>query len=125
MEAGGGYGQSAEGIDNRLGHGPYKEDKNAEQPGSKENPCPFCMLRLQRKLLWGFFRFIHTYARNENPLPTFEGEPTWVSLEDTDIDVFTDKIWESLDADNKISLFVRFIDIETGKYETRIVNKNK
>ena len=70
-------------------------------------------------------RFIHTYAKDVNPLPSFEGEPTWVSLEDDDIDVFTDKIWTSLNEDNKVSLFVRFIDIETGKYETRIVNKNQ
>ncbi|MGN0335321.1 MAG: IMP cyclohydrolase [Lachnospiraceae bacterium] len=69
-------------------------------------------------------RFIHTYAEDINPLPSFEGEPTWVSLEDNDIDVFTDKIWNSLNEDNKVSLFVRFIDIATGEYETRIVNKN-
>ncbi len=70
-------------------------------------------------------RFIHTYAQDINPLPSFEGEPTWVSLEDDDIDVFTEKIWTSLNEDNKVSLFVRFIDIATGAYETRIVNKNK
>ena len=46
-------------------------------------------------------------------------------LEANDIDTFTDKIWTSLNEDNKVSLFVRFIDIATGKYETRIVNKNK
>lgn len=68
--------------------------------------------------------FIHTYARNENPLPSFEGEPTWVGI-GNDIDTFTNEIWECLNEDNKVSLFVRFIDIETGKYETRIVNKNK
>ncbi len=70
-------------------------------------------------------RFIHTYAADVNPLPSFEGEPTWVSIDDDDIDVFTDKIWTSLNEDNKVSLFVRFIDIATGEYETRIVNKNK
>ena len=70
-------------------------------------------------------RFIHTYAADVNPLPSFEGEPTWVSIDDDDIDVFTDKIWTSLNEDNKVSLFVRFIDIATGAYETRIVNKNK
>ena len=69
--------------------------------------------------------FIHTYAKDVNPLPSFEGEPTWVSLEDDDIDVFTEKVWTSLNEDNKVSLFVRFIDIATGSYETRIVNKNK
>lgn len=70
-------------------------------------------------------RFIHTYARNENPLPSFEGEPKWVGVGNDDIDTFTAKVWEALNEDNKVSLFVRYIDIETGKYESRIVNKNK
>ena len=69
-------------------------------------------------------RFIHTYARNENPLPSFEGEPKRVDITGN-IDEFTDMIWTSLNEENKVSLFVRFIDIATGKYETRIVNKNK
>ena len=70
-------------------------------------------------------RFIHTYKCDGNPLPSFEGEPTWVAIEEDDIDAFTDKIWNSLNEENKVSLFTRFIDIETGEYETRIVNKNK
>ena len=57
-----------------------------------------------------------------NPLPSFEGEPKLVSIPN-DIDEFKDSLWESLNEENKVSLFVRFIDIETGKYETRIVNK--
>lgn len=69
-------------------------------------------------------RFIHTYARNENPLPSFEGEPKWVDITGN-IDEFTDMVWTSLNEDNKVSLFVRFIDIATGEYETRIINKNK
>ena len=69
-------------------------------------------------------RFIHTYAQDINPLPSFEGEPTWISFEADDIDTFTNKVWTSLNEDNKVSLFVRFIDIATGEYETRIVNKN-
>ena len=69
-------------------------------------------------------RFIHTYMHDGNPLPSFEGEPKWVEIDGTDIDAFTTSVWESLNADNKVSLFVRFIDIETGKYETRIINKN-
>ena len=68
--------------------------------------------------------FIHTYMGDGNPLPSFEGEPTWVDI-DGDIDTFTQMVWENLNEDNKVSLFVRFIDIETGKYESRIVNKNK
>lgn len=69
-------------------------------------------------------RFIHTYMHDGNPLPSFQGEPKEVAI-DRDIDAFTEMIWNSLNEDNKVSLFVRYIDIETGKYETRIVNKNQ
>lgn len=69
-------------------------------------------------------RFIHTYMHDGNPLPSFEGEPKLVDI-DGDIDQFADMIWTNLNEENKVSLFVRFIDIETGKYETRIKNKNK
>ena len=68
-------------------------------------------------------RFIHTYMHDGNPLPSFEGEPKVVGISG-DIDAFTKEVWESLNEENKVSLFVRFIDIETGKYETRILNKN-
>lgn len=68
--------------------------------------------------------FIHTYMHDGNPLPSFAGEPKLVEIPD-DIDEFTDLVWTSLNEDNRVSLFVRFIDIATGKYETRIVNKNK
>ena len=68
--------------------------------------------------------FIHTYMGDGNPLPSFEGEPKRVKIEG-DIDSFTDMVWNSLNEDNKVSLFVRYIDIATGKYESRIVNKNK
>lgn len=68
--------------------------------------------------------FIHTYVGDGNPLPSFEGEPTWVSISG-EIDAFTDLVWNSLNAENKVSLFVRFIDITTGQHETRIVNKNQ
>ncbi len=68
--------------------------------------------------------FIHTYARNEEPLPSFEGEPKLVDIPN-EIDAFTTLVWNSLNDENKVSLFVRFIDIATGKYETRIVNKNQ
>lgn len=67
--------------------------------------------------------FIHTYMHDGNPLPSFEGEPKWVKIEGN-IDTFGDMVWNSLNADNKVSLFVRYIDIETGKYESRIYNKN-
>lgn len=68
--------------------------------------------------------FIHTYKKDGNPLPSFEGEPTWVKISGN-IDEFTDMIWNNLNQDNKVSLFVRYIDIATGEYETRIINKNK
>ena len=68
--------------------------------------------------------FIHTYMGDGNPLPSFEGEPKLVEIPN-DIDEFADLLWKSLNQDNKVSLFVRFIDIETGNYESRIVNKNK
>ncbi|NCB91228.1 MAG: inosine monophosphate cyclohydrolase [Clostridia bacterium] len=68
--------------------------------------------------------FIHTYMGDGNPLPSFEGEPKLVSIPD-DIDGFTNMLWESLNEDNKVSLFVRYISIADGTYETRIVNKNK
>ena len=68
--------------------------------------------------------FIHTYMHDGNPLPSFEGEPKLVKI-NGDIDEFTNMVWTNLNEDNKVSLFVRFIDIETGEYETRIVNKNK
>ena len=74
--------------------------------------------------------FIHTYAGDETEqdgvrrLPSFEGEPKNVVIPDMDIDKLTDYLWTNLNKDNKVSLFVRYIDLETGKYESRIVNKN-
>ena len=68
--------------------------------------------------------FIHTYMHDGDPLPSFEGEPQLVDIPD-DIDAFTELLWNSLDKDNKVSLFVRYIDIADGTYETKIVNKNK
>ena len=67
-------------------------------------------------------RFIHTYLSDGDPLPSFEGEPERVDIKG-DIDAFTDLVWENLNADNKVSLFVRYIDIETGRYESRIVKE--
>ena len=68
--------------------------------------------------------FIHTYKCDGNPLPSFEGEPKLISIPD-DIETFAATIWDSLNAENKVSLFVRYIDIETGSCETKIINKNK
>ncbi|MCM1144974.1 MAG: IMP cyclohydrolase [Blautia sp.] len=68
-------------------------------------------------------RYIHTYMGDGNPLPSFEGEPTWVTIDGT-IDEFAQLVWNNLNEDNKVSLFVRYIEIATGKYETRIINKH-
>lgn len=68
--------------------------------------------------------FIHTYMHDGNPLPSFEGEPKLVEIPD-DMEAFANMLWTSLNEDNKVSLFVRYIDIATGKYETKIINKNQ
>ena len=66
--------------------------------------------------------FIHTYQGDGDPLPSFEGEPKLIEI-DGDIDTFTNSVWNSLNEDNKVSLFVRYIEISSGRFETRIVNK--
>ena len=71
----------------------------------------------------GLGHFIHTYVCDGNPIPTFQGEPERVAIPD-DIDAFTKELWENLNEDNKISLFVRYIDNETRAYEQRIINKH-
>ena len=72
----------------------------------------------------GVGHFIHTYVCDGNPIPTFQGEPERVAVTD-DIDGFTNKLWCALDGDNKISLYVRYTDIETCAVEERLINKNK
>ena len=72
----------------------------------------------------GRAKFIHTYNGDGNPLPSFEGEPKTLILPDLSIDDLTSLIWKNLNADNKVSLFVRYIDLADGTAETRIVNKN-
>jgi len=77
-----------------------------------ENPVP------------GEGHFIHTYKNDGNPLPSFEGEPKLVAVPD-EIDEFTECLWDNLNEDNKVSLFVRYIDIEKGTWKTKIINKNQ
>ncbi len=73
----------------------------------------------------GLGHFLHTYVCDGNPvIPTFQGEPERVTIP-ADIDAFTAELWENLDENNKISLYVRYTDIATGAYETRLINKNK
>lgn len=71
----------------------------------------------------GTGHFIHTYRCDGNPIPSFAGEPEKVTVVG-DIDTFTASVWDHLNMDNKVSLFVRYIDLQTGESETRIVNKN-
>ena len=68
--------------------------------------------------------FINTYMHDGNPLPSVEGEPKLIGIPD-DMDAFAESLWSSLNEENKVSLFVRYIDIETGKWQTRIINKNQ
>jgi IMP cyclohydrolase len=92
-----------------------------------DNGDPSCCLRNTYTVdapKAGEGRFIHTYMEDGDPLPSYEGEPTLVDI-DGDIDAFTALVWDNLNEDNKVSLFVRFIEIETGAYESRIINKNQ
>lgn len=75
------------------------------------------------KALNGLGHFIHTYVCDGNPIPTFQGEPERVDIPD-DIDEFTDKIWNNLDEDNRISLYVRYINLKDGTETNRMINKN-
>lgn len=74
--------------------------------------------------LSGEGHFIHTYRHDGNPLLSFEGEPARIEIPDS-IDRFTEDIWEGLDVANRISLYVRYIKIEDGSYQSRLINKNK
>ena len=74
--------------------------------------------------LCGLGHFIHTYVCDGNPIPTFQGEPERIAVCD-DIDEMTDRLWASLNEQNKISLYVRYVDLKTGKAENRLINKNK
>jgi len=72
----------------------------------------------------GLGHFLHTYMEDGAPLPTFQGEPERVAVPD-DIDAFTDEIWNALDGDNRISLYVRYTDLTSGEYEERLINRNE
>ncbi|MGM9684515.1 MAG: IMP cyclohydrolase [Eubacteriales bacterium] len=93
--------------------------KSADESGSACNRYTFTYSPLP-----GVGHFLHTYNCDGDPIPTFTGEPERIAV-DNDIDVFTDKIWNGLDAGNKISLYVRYVDILTGKADNRMINKNK
>lgn len=92
--------------------------KSADAIGSACNRFTFSYAPLR-----GVGHFIHTYVTDGNPIPSFTGEPARIMMPN-EIDVFTDKLWQSLNDQNKISLYVRYIDIASGKTENRIINKN-
>ena len=92
--------------------------KSADAEGTACNRYTFSYPSLA-----GLGHFIHTYVCDGNPIPTFQGEPERVAIPN-DIDEFTSKIWNNLDADNKISLYVRYIDLKTLETEDRLINKN-
>lgn len=71
----------------------------------------------------GLGHFIHTYAWDGNPIPSFQGEPERIQTRD-DIDAFTDELWEALNKDNRISLYVRYTDLKDGSYKDKLINKN-
>ena len=71
----------------------------------------------------GVGHFLHTYVTDGNPIPTFQGEPERMAMDDS-IDDFTDDLWSSLNAANRISLYVRYVDLATGKTENRLINKH-
>ena len=71
----------------------------------------------------GLGHFIHTYVCNGNPIPTFQGEPERVEI-GNDIDAFSSMLWDALDNDNKISLYVKYVDLANGNSEYRLINKN-
>ena len=92
--------------------------KSADEKGSACNRYTFSYPSIN-----GAGHFIHTYICDGNPIPTFCGEPERVKMTD-DIDAFTDSLWNSLDADNKISLYVRYTNLSDGSFEDRLINKN-
>ena len=91
--------------------------KSADAEGSACNRFTFSYAPV-----CGVGHFLHTYNCDGNPIPTFTGEPERVSIPN-DIRAFADDLWGNLNADNKISLYVRYIDLATGKYERVLINK--
>ena len=93
--------------------------KSADAEGTKCNRYAFDFEPIK-----GLGHFIHTYVCDGNPIPTFQGEPERIAIPN-DIDEFTKSLWDGLDENNKISLYVRYIDLESGKTQNRLINKNK
>ena len=102
-----------------LASGDYEMSilKSADAEGTACNRYTFSY-----KALPGLGHFLHTYVQDGSPLPTFQGEPERVAVPD-DIDAFANEIWNALDEENKISLYVRYTDIGSGEYEERLINR--
>ena len=92
--------------------------KSADAEGTACNRYTFSYPSLP-----GLGHFIHTYVCDGNPIPTFQGEPERVAIPN-DIDAFTSNLWDALDLDNKISLYVRYTNLTTGEFSDRLINKN-
>ena len=90
--------------------------KSADEKGSACNRFNFAYEAMD-----GVGHFLHTYMENGNPIPTFTGEPERVSVPD-DIDEFTEEIWNGLNKNNRISLYVRFVNLKNGSVENRMIN---
>ena len=93
--------------------------KSADSEGSACNRYTYDYAALP-----GLGHFLHTYVTDGNPIPTFQGEPERIATAD-DIDAFTKEVWEALDEANRISLYVRYVDLKTGKAENRLINKHQ
>ena len=91
--------------------------KSADAEGTACNRYTFAYTPLP-----GLGHFLHTYACDGNPLPTFQGEPERMSVCD-DIEEMTERLWNALDQENRISLYVRYVDLKTGKADNRLINK--
>ncbi len=108
-------------LDFKEGGFTYKMSilKSADEKGSACNRYTFSYAPLA-----GVGHFIHTYNCDGDPIPTFTGEPERVAIPD-DIRAFSEELWDNLNEANKISLYVRYTDLATGKYESVLINKNK
>ena len=111
-----------EGMDKQLTFEQSLRSREFEPDGPNYTPRISGVMHIEN----GTFNYAMSILKsnNGNPLPSFEGEPKLIAIPD-DMDAFADSLWNSLNADNKVSLFVRYIDIATGTYETKIINKNQ
>lgn len=107
-----------------LGNGGYSYSLSILKSNNGDPACCNRYTFFYENCAAGEGHFIHTYLHDGNPLPSFEGEPKLVAIPD-DMEKFTNMLWNNLNPENKVSLFVRYIDIATGRYETVIKNKNQ